>query len=104
MSESFSAFGFRVHKPWGPRKSGIPDSVEMPAPVNATTRRDCSTHSPASCIERRDNDSQDRFGMRLDFIEHAQPQSDPVLDERIGLRLLPCCEHPAVADKIGALR
>src|ERR1035441_6453460 len=47
MSESFSAFGFRVHKPWGPLKSGIPDSVEMPAPVNATTRRDCSTHSPA---------------------------------------------------------
>src|ERR1039457_6475252 len=45
--ESFSVFGFRVHKPWGPRKSGIPDSVEMPAPVNATTRRDCSTHSPA---------------------------------------------------------
>src|SRR5713226_1714647 len=38
MSESFSALGFLVHRPCGPRKSGMPDSVEMPAPVNATTR------------------------------------------------------------------
>src|SRR5882672_5209639 len=38
MSESFSALGFFVHTPCGPRKSGIPDSVEMPAPVSTTTR------------------------------------------------------------------
>src|SRR5688500_18292012 len=37
MLESFSAAGFLVHTPFGPRKSGIPDSVEMPAPVSATT-------------------------------------------------------------------
>src|SRR5215467_13634746 len=50
MSESFSAFGFWVHKPLGPRKSGIPDSVEMPAPVSATIRRDCSIQSRAAWI------------------------------------------------------
>ena len=38
MSESFSASGSFVQTPCGPRKSGIPDSVEIPAPVNATTR------------------------------------------------------------------
>src|ERR1017187_4242886 len=38
MLESFSAVGFFVHTPCGPRKSGIPDSVEMPAPVSTTTR------------------------------------------------------------------
>src|SRR5258705_5187102 len=39
MSDIFSAAGLRVHSPWGPRKSGIPESVETPAPVRATTRR-----------------------------------------------------------------
>src|SRR4029077_7086510 len=34
----FSAGGFFVHTPFGPRKSGIPESVEMPAPVSTTTR------------------------------------------------------------------
>src|SRR5262245_58524376 len=38
MFESFSAIGFLVHTPCGPRKSGMPESVEMPAPVSATTR------------------------------------------------------------------
>src|SRR6266404_6262324 len=45
MFESFSAFGFFVQTPCGPRKSGMPDSVEMPAPVSATTRADASSHS-----------------------------------------------------------
>jgi uncharacterized membrane protein YeaQ/YmgE (transglycosylase-associated protein family) len=31
-----SAPGFLVQTPWGPRKSGIPDSVEIPAPVRIT--------------------------------------------------------------------
>src|SRR6195256_4141805 len=31
--------GMRSHTPPGLRKSGMPDSVEMPAPVNTTTRR-----------------------------------------------------------------
>src|SRR3989304_7920157 len=39
MSDSRSAAGLRVHTPFGPRKSGIPESVEIPAPVSATTRR-----------------------------------------------------------------
>src|SRR3954467_14150800 len=45
MSDIFSAAGLRVHSPWGPRKSGIPESVEMPAPVRATTRRAPSTQA-----------------------------------------------------------
>src|SRR5262245_57857348 len=38
MSDSFSASGLRVQTPCGPRKSGMPESVEMPAPVSTTTR------------------------------------------------------------------
>src|ERR1044072_7694115 len=44
MFDSFSAFGFLVHTPCGPRKSGMPDSVEMPAPVRTTTRPAWSIH------------------------------------------------------------
>src|SRR5215211_2773184 len=36
MLDRRSAFGSRVQTPRGPRKSGMPDSVEMPAPVSAT--------------------------------------------------------------------
>ena len=32
----------RPQAPCGPRKSGMPDSVEMPAPVSTTTRRAAS--------------------------------------------------------------
>ena len=47
------AFGHRadgslVHRPFGPRKSGIPESVEMPAPVSTTTRRAAVTRRRAS--------------------------------------------------------
>src|SRR3954470_13671300 len=42
MCESFSASGFFVQTPCGPRKSAMPDSVEMPAPVS-TTMRDASS-------------------------------------------------------------
>src|SRR5687767_10583768 len=38
MFDIFSALGFFVHTPCGPRKSGMPESVEMPAPVSTTTR------------------------------------------------------------------
>src|SRR5438105_2453762 len=51
MFESRSAFGFFVQTPCGPRKSGMPDSVEMPAPVSATTRADASSHSHTLAIE-----------------------------------------------------
>src|SRR5262249_46994299 len=47
MVASFSASGFFVQTPWGPRKSGIPDSVEMPAPVSATIRRAAGGGDPA---------------------------------------------------------
>src|SRR3954463_16276284 len=48
MLESFSALGSFVQTPCGPRKSGIPDSVEMPAPVRTTTRDESSTQRPTS--------------------------------------------------------
>src|SRR3954470_975170 len=38
MVDIFSASGFLVHTPCGPRKSGMPESVEIPAPVRTTTR------------------------------------------------------------------
>src|SRR5215203_1334360 len=38
MVAIFSAAGFFVHSPFGPRKSGMPESVEMPAPVSTTIR------------------------------------------------------------------
>src|SRR3954471_14804882 len=43
MLESFSALGSFVQTPCGPRKSGIPDSVEIPAPVRTTTCDESST-------------------------------------------------------------
>src|ERR1043165_7537007 len=59
MFESFSAPGFLVQMPCGPRKSGMPDSVEMPAPVSTTiwsaARRRAAGRSScsASAIARR---------------------------------------------------
>src|SRR3972149_1250052 len=50
MFESFSALGFVVQTPCGPRKSGTPDSVEMPAPVKATIRVDADTQRRAKSI------------------------------------------------------
>ncbi len=43
-----SALGSRVHRPSGPRKSGMPDSVEMPAPVRHTIRWAETTHEATS--------------------------------------------------------
>src|ERR1700716_2462617 len=51
MLESFSASGSFVHSPCGPRKSGIPDSVEMPAPVRITIRLATSTHARTEAID-----------------------------------------------------
>src|SRR5438105_4314741 len=50
MLDIFSATGFLVHSPCGPRKSGMPESVEMPAPVSATMRRDSSTHARTRAV------------------------------------------------------
>src|ERR1700691_1674181 len=47
-----SAPGSLVHTPSGPRKSGIPDPVETPAPVMTTTDEDDSMSERASSKER----------------------------------------------------
>src|SRR6187549_2026124 len=54
MVACFSASGFFVHTPCGPRKSGMPESVEMPAPVRTTMRDDSSTQrrAPATAASR----------------------------------------------------
>src|SRR5687767_3866767 len=44
MFDIFSASGFFVHTPCGPRKSGMPESVEIPAPVSTTMRCAASIH------------------------------------------------------------
>src|SRR5690606_41069560 len=55
MFESFSAPGSRVHTPWGPRKSGMPESVEIPAPVSATTRDACAIQPRTSAMRFSDS-------------------------------------------------
>src|SRR4051812_26529957 len=50
MLDIFSASGFFVHSPCGPRKSGMPESVEMPAPVSTTTRCASAIHCLTSSI------------------------------------------------------
>src|SRR5437763_14327775 len=50
MLESFSACGSFVHTPCGLRKSGIPDSVEMPAPVRITMCLASSVHARTEAI------------------------------------------------------
>src|ERR671918_3209837 len=52
MFDRRSAFGSLVHTPCGPRKSGIPDSVEIPAPVSATTRWAAPSQPRASASSR----------------------------------------------------
>ena len=46
--EAFSAAGFLVHTPLGPRKSGMPESVEIPAPDSTTTRSAPGRSSPSA--------------------------------------------------------
>ena len=46
-SPSSRRAGFFVHTPFGPRKSGMPESVEMPAPVSTVIRSASATHSAA---------------------------------------------------------
>lgn len=48
MFDAFSAAGLRVQIPFGPRKSGIPESVEMPAPVSTTIRSAVAIRSAAA--------------------------------------------------------
>src|SRR5437763_3655836 len=49
MSLSRCAAGFVVHTPLGPRKSGMPDAVDTPAPVSAVIHRDAANSSLARC-------------------------------------------------------
>src|SRR5688500_5664082 len=64
MLDIFSASGFFVHSPCGPRKSGIPESVEMPAPLNTTTLWAAWTNARAREVRSRS----------IDFILMSNPQ------------------------------
>src|ERR1700693_1608240 len=86
MSESFSAAGLRVHTPFGPRKSGMPESVEIPAPVSTTTCsaapsqvRTCATPSSTylSLLSGRahpDADQRELLDGRAPDDEHLSPR------------------------------
>ncbi len=67
MLEVRSAFGFLVHTPFGPRKSGMPLSVEIPAPVSTVTRR-----AGASVDRARSN--------ARSVTSSVAPVSDPIAD------------------------
>src|SRR5262249_59279982 len=92
MFESFSASGFFVHTPCGPRKSGTPDSVEIPAPVSATTR-------DAASIQPRTTSTSDVVSVRpilpiLPFLPFLPVL--PLLLAVAGLRLLQISVHVAM--------
>src|SRR3954468_24556959 len=65
MLESCSALGSFVQTPCGPRKSGIPESVEMPARVRTTIREHSSIHRHADVTAA----SADRSASRDTFID-----------------------------------
>src|SRR5437016_61784 len=78
MFDIFSASGFFVHTPCGPRKSGMPESVEMPAPVRTTTRCASSIHVVtvsimAAILPRRATDTS-RDG--ADLARRRHPDAD----------------------------
>src|SRR4051794_22939921 len=69
MLDIFSASGLRVHRPCGPRKSGMPESVEMPAPLSTTTRE-------ADSIQPRTVSVLVMGGSRLRYLDLARA-ADP---------------------------
>ena len=71
MFESFSAFGFFVQTPCGPRKSGMPDSVEMPAPVSATMRELASTQLRAIDGSSTGTRARYRLGAERSTLAHV---------------------------------
>jgi hypothetical protein len=57
MLDIFSAAGLRVQTPCGPRKSGIPESVEIPAPLNTSTRLAASIQPRANSMSDASKES-----------------------------------------------
>jgi hypothetical protein len=51
MCTSFIVSGFLVHTPFGPRKSGIPDSVLMPAPVRMAIFSEFATYAATRSVD-----------------------------------------------------
>src|SRR5213075_897137 len=103
MLDIFSASGFLVHRPCGPRKSGMPESVEMPAPVSTTMRRASSiqsrTWSITACSGHLDlaaapaqtgretalGDDDRRRGLAAQFLQLLHGALDRFLGERAEL-------------------
>jgi hypothetical protein len=50
MFTSFIRSGCVVHTPFGPRKSGMPDSVLIPAPVSTAIRSEAATEAETRSI------------------------------------------------------
>src|ERR687891_576462 len=82
MLLSRSARGSRVQTPCGPRKSGMPESVLMPAPVSATNRRASVTQRRTSSTSR----ASAQMGEHLVVHGAPDPAQARVADLRIGER------------------
>ena len=60
--------------------------VAQPAVTETETALERLRRNDAIRLKRRDDDFQNLFRMRFDFIKHAQPLSNPSLDDWIGVR------------------
>src|SRR5258705_10034098 len=69
MLDIFSASGLRVQRPCGPRKSGMPESVEMPAPLRTTIFE-------ADSIQPRTVSGAVMAGLRLRHLDLAAGAAD----------------------------
>ena len=90
--------GSLVHTPLGPRKSGMPESVEMPAPVSTSTRRPPSPArgpAPAGVRARLDAPSPDHGRLRARHgTSCGAPTGRSLAPGRAGIGVAP---GPAVA-------
>jgi hypothetical protein len=63
MFTSFIVSGLVVHTPLGPRKSGMPESVLMPAPVSTAIFSEAATYAATPFDVGRRSIAHDRFSV-----------------------------------------
>ena len=91
-----------VHTPEGPRKSGTPESVEMPAPVRTTTRRalatwPCACSRPA-CAEARPGQNRKLGSCSTKMFASINPLRDSIVSNpcsRVVAPVLALASHPS---------